>query len=217
MSLSQNIEDKLSDLVDDPSFQRIDESFKCFNIFEAVGAVRAELRHSNFLAFLLSPSRPHGLGAEILARLLKAFLAKIPHAQRPISILKLLVGDLDTAVVERERNNIDILIEISAIKLIIVIENKVGAAVADGQLARYKQFVKSKFSGWNQLFVLLTVDGNEPDDDTYDADYICFSYVDLAGILARYLRERRNSISDDIALILRSYVDTMRRFIVEER
>jgi hypothetical protein len=143
--------------------------------------------------------------------LLKAFIAKIPHARRPISILKLLVGDLDTAVVERERNNIDILIEISAIKLVIVIENKVGAAVADGQLGRYKQFVRSKFSGWHQLFVLLTVDGDQPDDDTYDPEYLCFSYVDLAGLLTRHLQERRNSISDDIALILRSYVDTLRR------
>ena len=35
-----------------------------FNLFEAVGAIRGELRHSNFLAFILSPARSHGLGTE---------------------------------------------------------------------------------------------------------------------------------------------------------
>ena len=57
-----DLESKLSDLIDDRDFQRIDRRFGAFNLFEAIGAVRGELRHSNFLAFLLSPTRPHGLG-----------------------------------------------------------------------------------------------------------------------------------------------------------
>lgn len=33
-----------------------------FNIFDALGIVHAELRHSNFLAWLLDPGESHGLG-----------------------------------------------------------------------------------------------------------------------------------------------------------
>jgi hypothetical protein len=77
-----DIEEKLSELIDDPEFQGIDQRFGRFNLFEALGAVRRELEHSNFLAFLLSPTRPHGLGAEPLRRILRCFLEALPRAAR---------------------------------------------------------------------------------------------------------------------------------------
>jgi len=212
-----NIEDQLSNLLDDREFQEIDARFRRFNLFEAVGAVRAELRHSNFLAFLLSPSRPHGLGVDILTRLLRAFVAKLPREKRPIGILDLLVGNLDAAIVERERNNIDIFIEVKPLKLAVVIENKVDSLVSEGQLVRYRQFVQHRFPDWRKLFVLLTPDGERPDDPNYDdPEYLTFSYSALADLIAKYAEERHSAISSDIALILDNYVDTLRRFIVED-
>jgi hypothetical protein len=182
-----------------------------------VGAIRAELRHSNFLAFLLSPSRPHGLGEDILVCLLRAFISKLPHDKRPVGVLDLLTGDLDTAIVERERNNIDIFIEIKALDLAVVIENKVSAGVSEGQLSRYKQFVQSRFPGWHKLLVLLTPDGERPDDPAYDdPDYLCYSYNELADLIGKYVQDKRTSISDDVALILNNYVETLRRSIVED-
>jgi hypothetical protein len=59
-----NLEDRLAILVDDPDFRKIDKQFRRFNIFEAIGAIRGELKHSNFLSFILSPARSHGLGSE---------------------------------------------------------------------------------------------------------------------------------------------------------
>lgn len=79
----ENIEDQLSDLLDDGAFREIDARFRRFNLFEAVGAVRSELRHSNFLAYLLSPGRPHALGSEILERFLRALLSKLPMPTAP--------------------------------------------------------------------------------------------------------------------------------------
>jgi PD-(D/E)XK nuclease superfamily protein len=46
-----------------------------FNIFEAIGFVGQELMHSRFLAFLLDPSKSHGLGDLLLKRLLRETLA----------------------------------------------------------------------------------------------------------------------------------------------
>jgi hypothetical protein len=63
------LEQRLGALFDDPDFDSIHRRMLLFNVFEAVGAVRAELRHSNFLAYLLSPSRPHGLGSRPLIAL----------------------------------------------------------------------------------------------------------------------------------------------------
>jgi hypothetical protein len=213
----KNIEDQLSDLLDDSSFRDIDAGFRRFNIFEAVGAVRAELRHSNFLAYLLSPGRPHGLGTEILERFLRSLISKIPHKQRPIGILEIVIGDLDSAVVERERDNIDILIEIKAINFVVVIENKVGSAVTEGQLTGYKQIVRQKYAGWHHLFILLNPDGSRPDGPGYDdADYFTFSYEDLASLLAKYLEERPGALSNEVALVVSNYVGTLRRHIVED-
>jgi PD-(D/E)XK nuclease superfamily protein len=144
----ENIEDQISDLLDDPLFREIGARFRRFNLFEAVGAVRNELRHSNFLAYLLSPSRPHALGTEFLEQLLRAVISKLPNKIRPVGILEIIVGDLDTAFVERERDNIDILIEIKALRLVVVIENKVGAAVAPGQLSGYKRTIREKYKDW---------------------------------------------------------------------
>ena len=135
-SAEKSIEDDLSDLFDDPQFQLLNVRFRGFNIFEALGAVRAEVKHSNFLAFLLSPSQTHGLGSELLIRLLRSILNLVPPSTRPIAILELLTSNFEAAVIHRERWNIDILIEIEQAQLIVVIENKVGAEVSSGQLTQ---------------------------------------------------------------------------------
>jgi hypothetical protein len=211
--VSTNIEDQLSDLLDDSAFREIDGRFRRFNFFEAVGAVRNELRHSNFLAYLLSPARPHSLGTDILERLLRALLSKLPQSSRPIGILDIITGDLDTAIIERERDYIDILIEIRALNFVVLIENKVGATVTENQLSGYKATIQNKYKGWRQLFVLLNPDGSRPQDYD-DEQYLIFSYYELAEILSKYLNERRHSLSSEITLILGNYVDALRRYVV---
>ena len=112
------------DLFDDPDFNAIHQRLSPFNLFEAKGVIRAELRHSNFLAYLLSPSRPHGLGARPLVAVVRAILARLPVGERPIGMLELIAGQLDDAIVYRERDNIDTLIELPTLKLVVAIENK---------------------------------------------------------------------------------------------
>lgn len=67
------IEDQLGALVDDALFAQLVERRSTFNLFEALGAIRGEVRHSHFLAFLLDPSSTHGLGSEPLKRFLRLF------------------------------------------------------------------------------------------------------------------------------------------------
>ena len=119
-----DVERRLVDLFDDPDFNAIHQRLSPFNLFEAKGVIRAELRHSNFLAYLLSPSRPHGLGARPLVAVVRAILARLPVGERPIGMLELIAGQLDDAIVYRERDNIDTLIELPTLKLVVAIENK---------------------------------------------------------------------------------------------
>lgn len=78
------MEGQLSGLFDDTDFLEVHRRMSPFNLFEAVGAIRGELRHSNFLGYLLSPSRPHGLGARPLAAFLRRVLSRTPPLKRPI-------------------------------------------------------------------------------------------------------------------------------------
>ena len=179
-----------------------------FNLFEAVGAVRGELRHSNFLAYLLSPNRPHGLGARPLVSLLRAVLERLPVAKRPVMTLELLVGDLDDAVVHRERDSIDLLIEIASLNLVVVVENKIDAAAGDGQLERYRARVETRHPTARKLHVFLTPTGADPEHPAY----VAFSYARLAEVLET-LTEGAPSES---ALIVRHYVQMLRRHIVPD-
>lgn len=47
-------------IVDNPELEQLETSLDQFNVFEALGAVRQELRHSCFLAFYLIPKKTMG-------------------------------------------------------------------------------------------------------------------------------------------------------------
>ena len=58
----QGVHDLESLIVDDAEFSELETLLDPFNIFEALGIVSQEQRHSDFLAFLSEPARNHGLG-----------------------------------------------------------------------------------------------------------------------------------------------------------
>ncbi len=206
------LEARLGELFDDRDFHAIHLRMSSFNLFEAVGAIRAELRHSNFLAYLLSPSRPHGLGSKPLAAVLRAILARLPTSQRPVMSLELIAGEMDDAVVYRERDNIDVLIELRTLKLIVAIENKVGARAGAGQLERYSDHLRSAFPDHRRLLVFLTPDGSQPDHE----DFVAYDYADLAATLEALAANELEPVPNETRLIIRHYVDAVRRHIVQD-
>jgi hypothetical protein len=209
---SADLEENLSKLVDDHDFMNLDRKFGRFNIFEAMGSVRRELEHSNMLAYILSPDRPHGLGAEILRRIMRAMLKRLPKEKRPVRALNIAIADLDDAVVHRERDNIDIQVEFPSLKLIVLIENKVGAKASEGQLKRYKGKIAEQFPDWRRLLVFLTPDGADPEDD----DYLAFSYIDVAQVIQEYLSDQNFMQLSEVGLILSHYLEMLRRHIVPD-
>ena len=61
-------------VVENADLEALEGFLEQFNIFEAVGVVRQELRHSDFLAFLLDPRQNHRLGDAFVQRLLQRIL-----------------------------------------------------------------------------------------------------------------------------------------------
>jgi hypothetical protein len=101
-------ESKLLDLIADlDQFYRERRFTSRLNIFEAAGMQRQEIRHSNFLAFLLRPQESHGLGDAFLKRLIQKALNNSSVTPPPISALTLALADLSDALISREWRNID--------------------------------------------------------------------------------------------------------------
>lgn len=206
------VEQKLSNLIDDTGFKEIVGRFGKFNLFEALGAARGELRHSNFLAFMLSPARPHGLGAEPLRRVLRALADSCPSDRRVVSSLEFALAELDRATVYRERYAIDILIEVPALRLVVAIENKIGASESNNQLARYMQTVEENYGDWRKMFVFLTPKGMWPSHNHWHP----FDYKKLAKIFEEMIGDNQVVKSAEMASIISQYVELIRRRVVEE-
>src|SRR5688500_11625090 len=103
--IGRQVFEELSALVMDQDIEELEARLDPFNIFEAIGAVRQELRHSDFLAFLLNPRQNHGLGDTFAKRLLQRFLVHEANSILPISAVDLDLWDLDQILVLREWQN----------------------------------------------------------------------------------------------------------------
>jgi hypothetical protein len=196
-------------LADDPDFKKLSAEQSSFNLFEALGVVRAEVRHSNFLAFLLDPNQSHNLGSNFLAPFIRSVLTAAP-APQGVDALEVILADLRNTTVHREQGNIDVLIEARALDLVIAIENKIDARESTGQLQRYADFIRNNYPRpTRHLFVYLTPNGERPSC----ADWIPFSYSQL------YVELETNAqphMAADVAMVIQHYISMMKRHVVTD-
>jgi hypothetical protein len=174
-----------------------------FNIFDAVKIARTEIRHSNFLAFLLDPAESHGHGQLFLTALLMDLLKNAPANRRPLSPIELDGAQLRGVEVRREWNNIDLLITCSEPPLTVVIENKVGSSEHSDQLNRYEQAIKKSHGSAGALLVYLTPSGDEPSAE----GWVPYSYRDIHRVLSRVRTTYRNAIGADVLVFLDHYLN----------
>lgn len=193
----------------------LEEQIGRFNIFDALGVARVEIRHSNYLAWLLTPAESHGLGDLFLKALLMDILRKARQQEinPPVSPVELDGADLGGVEIRREWRNIDLLITCEEPRFLIAIENKIDSGEHSEQLQRYEEIVSNEFPNTKRLFVFLTLEG----DDASDKDWVSYSYADLHKTIVRTRRANHGALGGDVAVFLEHYLSLIgNRFMENE-
>ena len=187
-----------------------------FNIFEILKISRAEIRHSNVLAWLMNPKENHGLGDKVLRGIFQ-YLAKIPSNIN--ESLELMTMDNYSFSVRREWKNIDILLFSEKAKCVICLENKIdskenkGNDDKDGQLKKYQKIIEKDFSKYNKkYFIFLTPSGEAPSDTE---NWTIMDYNEVLDIVVN--ARETSDLSSESAMLIDNYISLLRRKIVEDR
>lgn len=188
------MKNKLADLITDIEFEKIEMSLKEPNIFKALAVERMELKHSNFIAYLLNPNSNHGINDIFIKKFLRDIFSDSKADER--SIFDVDSINLNSIEIRREWRNIDILIILN--DDIIVIENKVDTMDHSNQLKRYKKIVDENFQKLKKHYVFLTPFGYEPDNEESRVIYINYSYYQISIILASILEIYKNNLSSKV-------------------
>lgn len=189
-------------VVDNDDLLELEARIGRFNIFDALGVVRAEIRHSNFLAWLLDPNESHGAGHTFLNAVLMDLLRESPVDLRPLSPVDLDGSSLGGVKVRREYRNIDLLISSGSPRIVVAVENKIDSGEHSDQLQRYRAIVQQDFPEHKPLFVFLTPDGDEPTE----ADWVSYTYGDIHRVLKRAIRLFDEGIGDEVKTFLDHYL-----------
>lgn len=197
-------------LTNNPDLERLETLIADFNIFESIGMCRQEIRHSNFLAFLLDPQQNHGLGDAFVRKFLQKALEVQCDKKMPITPIELELWALDKIEVVREWENIDILLRDHANKLAVVIENKIGSQEHDNQLTRYLESVKREWGGWKIVPLFLTPNAEKPSDSAYSP----LDYELVCNVLDEIAQTRAGTLNADVRMLIKHYCQMVRRHIV---
>jgi hypothetical protein len=203
---------RLSDLVNDEDFDKLELELRNTNIFSILGIERKEIRHSNFLAWLLDPNGTHGLGPLFLKRFLRdIFLLDNPESANNVELDEARTRNME---IRREWEYIDILLVSE--NLVICIENKVSSSDAPMQLKRYRETVRKYFPDQQATFVYLTPEGRNPNDEDEHNSYINYSYEKISSHLGRIFDLHRNSMAPSTAIYLNDYLNILRTNLLRE-
>jgi len=203
------MKNKIASIITDNDFEQISLILKEPNIFKALSIERKEIRHSNFISYLLNPNQNHGLRDIVLRKFLRDIFSDEKSQNK--SIFDADIIDLRNVEIRREWRNIDILIILN--HDIILIENKIDSSDHSNQLKKYMKIAESEnsFSKKNKHYVYLTPFGNDPNDNESKKYYINYSYFQIAEIINSILTLYKNNISDKINYYLQDYLISVKR------
>lgn len=196
---------------------------KRINVFEATGMRTQEIKHSAFLAWLLDPNKPHGLGSSVLNKFIeRLFTYDIATHKTVVKTNREIIGNALNRVdyiltdsfikVETEKvlckpeSRIDIFIASPKAETVIVIENKVFSGQHDDQLNRYESEVANhpEYCKYKKVFVFLTPNGDLP----YDDDWCVFGYDEILSIVKEIKNELpRGGASAKLKILLEDYME----------
>lgn len=186
-----------------------------FNIFDVLKISRTEIRHSNLLSWLIDPNENHGLGDSFLYGIIVLLSKELDQK----TALHLLSSDLYSYNVFREWNHIDILLISNQNRVVLAIENKVGAHEhnsgnsEESQLITYKNKITAQYYDYKKIYIYLTPDGEEPSDN----DWITLNYSDVVTVLEKVYSSKANQLGSDVSLLIKNYIDNIKKNITMDQ
>lgn len=202
----------LSELIKDPGLEKLELELKVPNFFSVLKLEHREIRHSNFLGWLLDPKESHNLGDIFLKWFLKDIFSY--GKSNTIDEFKIDGYNLSEIKVYREWSNIDILLV--GREFIVVIENKIFSKEHSNQLTRYKKIIDSSYPNHEKIFVYLTPNGDEPERQEDSLVYCIYSYEEIRKNINIILDIYSASISDRSKIYLEDYITILGRDIMKD-
>ena len=203
-------------LINNRELEELTARLSKFNIFDVLKATHAEIRHSNILAWLLTPDESHGIGD----RFLRSFLGRVALENQDslthFKPVELELMKLENVEVRREWRNIDIYIH-SPGQFGVIIENKVRSKESKDQLEEYMSKVRKIYGeDFRVLPILLTTLGELPSEKAQEVGYVSFSHIDILDILDSIAARFENRMTQEVQTLISHYRSTLRRITMQD-
>ena len=195
------------------TLEKLESIVDKFNIFSSLGIINQEIRHSNFLAWLLDPNETHNVSDYFTTSFLKLAAYNDSNENPDLNLIDIDTLNLTKINVYREWNNIDVLLVDDDQKLVCVIENKVDSKEHSNQLTRYRKVIESNYPDYRKIYIYLTVYGEEPENEK---EYISISYREVSQLIESLLERKESQMNDEISMFIRHYNEMVKRYIMEE-
>ena len=205
----QHLKSKYDKLLKDENFDRLELGLSNPNIFQILKITKSEIRHSNFLAWLLDPNQSHKLGNIFLKR----FLRQVFSSEKFATLEQVDVEALNLSKVEirREWKNIDIIIILQ--NVVVCIENKTQSKEHSNQLKRYKEIIDQNFKTFEKTFVFLTPEGDLSEDEAEIFEPISYEFI--VQTLERILSVYGDSLNTQVDNYIKDYITIIKRELMK--
>ena len=201
--------DLLLDL-ESEKYQNIEREANAVNVFNVLKITRAEIRHSNFLAWLLDPNENHGLKATFCRHFFYEIFGNFKNLNvYHFDFGKLFLESIDNFIIYRERFNIDILLV--AENQLVCIENKIDTYTHDQQLTRYQKKLEERYPNHEKLFLYLTPLCEDISDYP---DWHKVSYHEVSTAISKVLET--SPLNQETEILLKNYQKIIKGEIMKE-
>ena len=214
-------------LLDISDLEQLDPYISRVNIFDILGIVKTEIRHSNMLAWLFDPNESHGLGDLFVRRFINCVIRNNAGIYDPGEWFFI---DHDSVSVHREmyrrsarngkRSFLDIVLffsdkrKDSDQKYLIAIENKIDSSEGEDQTTIYRELLEKEYGATHKhMYIYLTPSEEEPEDDAWAT----ISYGPVQQILEEITEHYSDKMNETAGILVKNYLEIIRSNIMNDK
>ena len=211
--MKENISKLQSFIANNNDLDSLEAVLNEFNSFNILGIAQHEIRHSNILSWLFDPNGNHNLGDMFLKKFLSEAIVTNENIDIKLNVFDIQMMTLRDALVKREWENIDLLIESKQNKLVVLIENKINSRESKGQLAKYYEIVRANYKGYNIIPLFLTLDNSPPSELVYGS----ISHAQILSIIKFIISIKKENISSKVYGFIQDYIKILEILTMENK